>query len=422
MHLDKTQELGGKTHALVTLWDGEIDFLCEKTLKILNIGNRNTFFRNSPAFLDEPYSYAYDYTNGLLTLRIPEDISPNSFAVEYAGLENLFVFEGVDGFTVENLCFTGVTSKYVCEKPIVAGQANCMRGVGRLRHAAILAENTRHLTVRDCRFNAVGGNGVQSVNNSTALTVQNCVFKNIGMCGVTVGNPSYNWDDFKNHTRNTRIENNHFEHIGYAFPAAPCIYSGMVDSIKILHNTIKDCAYSAMSVGWGWVPVPYEPGEKFNVRDAEIAYNYIEDFMQILKDGGAIYVLGGNANHVSTPERFNRMHDNFAILSVPTRSGDDGKYGYYCDGASSNWDVRDSVVIGVAGMPIYSQHHPSALSFHNHFTNIYSTTEPGYDNTHVPERDVAIIDFHLVTEGGDALLAKYPEAQAIRDAAGAKLQ
>ena len=315
--LDTTKELGGKTHALVTLWEGEIDFFCEKCIKILNVGGRNTYFRNAPAFLSEPYSYAYDYQNGILHVLLPENILPSTFAMEYGTLETLISVEGLSNFTLENLVFSGVTSKYACENPIFAGQANSVRGVGRLRHAAVLAENTRLFTVKNCYFHSIGGNGVQSVNNSVGFTVENCIFKNIGMCGVTVGNPSYNWDEFKNHTFATRIENNRFEHIAHAFPAAPCIYSGMVDGIKILGNTIKDCAYSAMSIGWGWSPVPYELGEKFNVRDAEIAYNHIEDFMQILRDGGAIYVLGGNANKDTTPARFNRMHHNFALLNTP---------------------------------------------------------------------------------------------------------
>ena len=83
---------------------------------------------------------------------------------------------------------------YLCEKPYLAGQANTTRGVGRLRHAAILAENTRNMTVRGCSFTGIGGNGVQSVNNSVNFTVKDCIFKDVGMCGVTVGNPSYNWD------------------------------------------------------------------------------------------------------------------------------------------------------------------------------------------------------------------------------------
>ena len=139
--------------------------------------------------------------------------------------------------------------------------------------------------------------------------------------------------------------------------------------------------------------------------------------MRMLRDGGAIYVLGGNANQKTKPERFNRMHHNFALLDVLVKEG--AKYGYYCDGASSNWDVSESVVINVDGMPIFSQPHPEALTYHNHFSNIYSTTTR-HPSSHVPERDVVTKDYYLVKEGADALFEKYPEAIKIRENAGVK--
>ena len=420
--LNTTKELKGETHALVKLWEGEIDYFCEKTISILNIGDRVTMFRNSPAFLTEDYSYAYDYKNGRLYIKVPENTPVPQIAVEYPTTEVLISVEGLSNFTVEDLAFMGVTSKFVCENPYLAGQANTTRGVGRLRNAAILAENTRNMTVRGCSFTGIGGNGVQSVNNSTNFTVENCIFKNVGMCGVTVGNPSYNWDEPKNHTYSTHIINNYFEHIGYDFPAAPCIYIGMVDNLEILHNTIKGCAYSGMSVGWGWSTVHYELGEKFNVRDAEIAYNHIENFMDMLRDGGAIYVLGGNVNPKTTPRRFNRMHDNYAILENP---GKGEKYGYYCDGSSSNWDVSHSVMVNCA-RPLFSQytvHH--AFTNHNHIHDVYFTKVPNmvsYEPSHAPYRDTLLYDLHFVEGDLDALIEAFPVAKEIKDAAGCTIQ
>ena len=68
----------------------------------------------------------------------------------------------------------------------------------------------------------------------------------------------------------------------------------------------------------------------------------------------------------------------------------------------------------------FSQPHPLALSYHNTFRNIYSTT-PIHPSTHIPGRDVITENYVMVEEGVDALIEAYPEAQAIRDAAGSKL-
>ena len=113
--LNTTKELGGKTHALVKLWEGEADYFCQKVISILNIGDRVTMFRNSPAFLTEDYSYAYDYKNGILHIKVPADTPIPSIAVEYPTLETLIEIEGLENFTIEDLAFTGVTTKHVCE-------------------------------------------------------------------------------------------------------------------------------------------------------------------------------------------------------------------------------------------------------------------------------------------------------------------
>ena len=418
--LDTTKDLDGVPHALVKVWDGEMDFFCEKMAHHLNIGKRSVFFQNSPAFLTEPDTYAYDYQNGVLHLLLSQETldHPRGFAVEYANLETLIEIDHVDNVTIENLHFMGVTSKYICEHVMSAGQANNVRGVGRLRHAAVLADTVRNLTVRGCSFNGIGTNGVQVVNYSAGTVVENCVFKNVGMCGVTIGNPTWNWHIEQNRTYCARIVNNRFEHIAYDYPAAPAIYVAQVDGLKILHNTVDGCAYSAVSVGWNWNPVSWELGERINIRDAELAYNCFHNYMDVLKDGGAIYVLGSNCNRETVSERFNRMHHNYAYLDTLVKAY--GKYGYYCDGSASNWEVSDSVVINTDGMPIFSQPHPQALSYHNTFRNIYSTTQR-HVSTHVPERDVLTENYCLVEEGPEALFEKYPEAAKIRDEAGAPL-
>ena len=61
---------------------------------------------------------------------------------------------------------------------------------------------------------------------------------------------------------------------------------------------------------------------------------------------------------------------------------------------------------------------PGAFTYHNHFTRVYSTT-PYEKQIEAPERDVLFTDYFVVPEGEEVLFEKYPEAKAIRDAAGA---
>ncbi len=395
----------------------EMDHFCGDCHRILNIKNRETFLANSPALLTEPDTFAYDYKNGIIYL-LPKDADNlTGQFVQYPSAENFLYLEGLENFTLENIEFTGTTSKHLCRELYYSGQANNVKRAGRLPHAALIASNTRNLTVRGCAFTDLGGNGVLLVNSSRGATIKDCLFDNIGMSALSIGNPTSHWEEEKNRNFNIRIENNLFRHIAYEYPTALCIFVGMVDTLKILHNTIEGCAYSAMSIGWGWEPVKYTKGEFCNVRNAEIAYNYIHNYMDVLRDGGAIYVVGGNADPEIHAERFNCMHDNYARLDVRR---DGSKYGYYCDGATSNWEVRHSVIINCA-TPLYSQHHPLALSYHNHFFDNYSTTHHRKD-FHAPGRDVLFYDCHVVEEGEDALYEEYPVAKEIKAVAGCNLK
>ena len=417
--LTRTREENGKTYALVILKDGEMDTFCTTFARHLNIGKREMFFQNCPALL-ETNTFAYDYFGGKLYVNAANPEYMWCHALEYPALETLVEIEGIENFTVEGVAFSGTTCKYGCENVYRCGQANTIKNPmgGRLQIAAVLARNVRGLTVDGCSFRNLGTNAVQVVDKNVRTTVKNNRFFDVSMSGISIGNPTWNWEEEKNRTFCARVENNHLMHIGYEYPAAVAIYIGQVDGLKILHNTVSDCAYSAVSVGWNWNPVTYELGEKVNIRNAELAYNYFHNYMQLLKDGGAIYVLGSNCNHFSTSERFNRMHDNFAIVDSLVKKY--GKYGYYCDGSASNWEVSHSVVINTDGMPIFSQPHPQALSYHNTFREIYSNT-PRHVSTHVPARDILVDGYYLV-EGDPALLLEtYPEAVKIREAAGCTL-
>ena len=418
--LTKTRTVDGKTYALVILKDGEMEYLCKKFPRHLNIKGREMFFQNSPAYLEEN-TFAYDYFKGRLYINAENPKYMKYHAFEYPALESLVEIEGLENFTVEDVAFSGTTCKYGCDNVYLCDQANTVFRPGhnsRLEIAAILARNTRNFTVDRCSFRHLGTNGVQMVDKSVLPSVKNSRFHDISMSGILIGNPTSAWKNDWERTYAARIENNYLTHIGYEYPACVAIYISMADGLKILHNTVEDCAYTAISAGWNWRPGQLALGETVNIRDAEIAFNYLHNFMQLLKDGGAIYVLGGNCNQKLNADRFNCMHDNFALLDTLVRKY--GKYGYYCDGACSNWEVRDSVVLNVDGMPIFSQHHPRALSYHNTFRNIYSNT-PRNENTVVPSRDIVTVDYHLLEGTPDEMLAKYPETVKIRDAAGSDL-
>ena len=409
------------TYAFARVKDKELEVTAKGLNTYIDMKNRETYIINAPGLV-ELNTFAYDYTAGVLYLNPANPEYNWCHAMEYPACEALFELEGVKGVSFTGITFRGTTVGYPCKNRYFSGQANTLPGYGgvrsgRLAAAAILARDVRNITVSGCNFRDLGTNGVQVVDSSVGVKVIDSIFQNVSMCGVTIGNPTWEWGDPKNRTFRARVENCYFNHIAYDYPSAPAIYIAQVDGLKLLHNTVEDCGYSAVSVGWNWNTVSWELGEQVNIRGAELAYNYFHNYMQLLKDGGAIYVLGSNCNHESTSERFNCMHDNFALLDE--RKNEYGKYGYYCDGSASNWNVYHSVVLNTEQMPIFSQPHPQALSYHNHFTDIWSNTTP-HVSTHVPTRDIVRTNYVYDNITPEEYLEKYPEAKAIRDAAGCK--
>ncbi|MBO5754946.1 MAG: right-handed parallel beta-helix repeat-containing protein [Clostridia bacterium] len=410
--LSATKEVNGETYALVTFFE-EFDENFVKGVHIANnIGNRETFFTNNLAYLTEPDTFVYDWHTGTVYVVPDSEAEMRTRDLGYAHLSSFFVFKGMKNVTIEGLRFRGATSTYVCENSYCAGLSNNEKRAERLREAAILASDVKDFTVKNCNFRFLGSNGVQMCDNVVRGTVVDCQFEDIAMAGVSVGNFNRDWCDPKNRLFNIKIVNNSFKNIAYDYPNTACIFLGISDGSLISHNSIDGCGYSGIFVGHGWSPVRYEPGEYVNMRACEISYNKIHNFMDVCRDGAAIYATGGNATRDYT-ERFNSIHHNYAYLD---QSGHTDRRGYYLDGATSHWQVNDNVIDNCQ-LPLFTQYHvPAQYTYHCTVANLYSTTAVDAAN-HNPHNDV-ICENIVVEPSLEELFEKHPEAKAIAEGAG----
>lgn len=319
--------------------------------------------------------------------------------------------------TVKGLTFTGIGSRFICENGYCAEQANGEKHAsirGYLPHAAIATEHMRRFTLAGCTFREIGCNALQMKNGAINLRIYDNDFVNIGMSAVFIGGMATREHAPANVNISVRIENNLFRGIGYAYPAAVALLVGPADGLWIRHNTIEKTAYSAISVGSFVLPSDKLPGELTNLRDTDISYNRITDFMEVLRDGAAIYAMGQNASPTHGGY-FNFMHDNFCDRAV---MGNGTVRGYYLDGSSSNWEMYDNVVGGV-GLPLFSQFHvPSQFTHHNYLHDNYSTVPVDAGN-HAPWRDTVMERITYEKCSMDEMCEKYPVAGAIRARAGA---
>lgn len=416
--LTVTKEVNGEPYALVTFFE-EFDsqFVCG-IHRANNIGGRPTYFINNTAFLTKPNSFVYDWGTGTVYVIPPEGVMMERARFAYTDMSGYIELKGMRDVRIEGITFVGLTSPYAFLNSYFGMLSNCEFRAGKLRHAAIVTSDVRNVTVKDCSFLSLGANGVMLCDRAVKVTVENCVFKDVGMCGVDMGNyrVGNGWADASNQLFRLKVKNNYFEHIAYDYPSTACIFLDYCDGAEISHNTIKGCAYSGIATGDGYSKVHFALGESVNMRDIEISYNHILDFMDVGRDGGAIYVTGANCTEDYAP-RFNAIHHNYATLA---NSGHLDRRGYYLDGAASNWDVYDNVIDNCQ-LPLFTQYHvPSQYTHHNHVWNFYSTTPVDPEN-HKPYNDVLLTNCCVETAGLTALFEKYPEAKAIADGAGCTL-
>ena len=393
----------GKKHVLLKIKEDELYEYVKGVNRCLQPKNREFFFMNHIAFLTEN-SFCYDRHTGVLAYR-PEGELEGELSV--ARLDKLLSFVDMDGITLENLEFHGVSDQYICDHGFLSHQANIEKRLQKkVETAAVFMRDVRGLVAKNCKFYSMNTNGILMIGVCARICITDCHFEDIGMSAISIGDPIRVGQHPLVCGYDIVVDNNFLRRIGFDFPSAPAIDIFRVDGLSVCHNTIEYCAYSGISCGWEWGLQPYALGEMINIRDAEIAYNRISHHMQILNDGGAIYVVGSNSRKENR-RYINFMHDNFAYRDKPRRT----VRGYYLDGSSTNWRVYDNVTSGTH-RPLFAQFVvPEQYTWNNILENNYSTDEVHVEN-HAPERNTILGDvFYAPTL--DELFEKYPKSKEI---------
>jgi hypothetical protein len=156
-------------------------------------------------------------------------------------------------------------------------------------------------------FTHLGAAGLRLGDGSQRDTVQGDIFTDISGNGMELGGvddpePTAAVQD----TTGNQILDNHFYALPVEYHGGVAIDVGYAEQTLIAHNQIDDTAYTAISIGWGgWPDKVSQPATPNYSNNNTIADNLIEDPMQMLSDGGAIYTQGitgsslANGEHVT---------------------------------------------------------------------------------------------------------------------------
>ena len=352
---------------------------------------RHYFLQNALAFLNAENECYYDRALGKLYYYTEGDIAAHRY--EMASTARLFWLKNVDGVTFEGVTFTGTDDPRLSEFGHMGGQAaDESYRKDMLDAAAVYGRHCNNLTFRGCTFRDLACEGVSLRGRVEEFTVTGCTFRRIGATAVRSGSPSGSWGkDIGN--LNVTVTNNDFDQTGLIYYCAPTMFFASTKNADICYNTISNCPYSGIAMGWCWNPTSIPRKDRVNLDNIHINDNYIHSFMTEMCDGAAIYVLGSNAPK-EDHELFNFTERNCIVYTNRTANGNGNLCcGIYYDGASTNWHGRHNVIVqqslgadpsdaaleGYAELPLvyrnrlqarregsyyfYMQGHPSALAY-----------------------------------------------------------
>ena len=334
------------------------------------------YLTNAKELLDEPGEWYYDIRDHKLYYMPRADETSNvklqtsNFKLQTSNftvpvLETLVEFIGTAERPVRHITIKGVTFSHTTwmrpsEKghvPLQAGmyltEAYKLRPqidrpnnhkldnqgwLGRA-DAAVELRYTEDVNFTDCRFEHLGGSGLDYVTHCKGGTVSRCTFTDIAMNGYVCGSFSpeglethlpYQPTDFREVCTGQTVEQSTFYDVTNEDWGCVAICAGYVNGITIDHNTIHDVSYTGISLGWGW------NRDLVCMKDNKVHANLIYNYAQHMYDCAGIYTLG---NQPGTLISENVVRD----IAKPSYVHDPVHWFYlYTDEGSSNITIKDN--------------------------------------------------------------------------------
>ncbi len=344
---DVVYDSEGNEHVAVYLDLEEYDYY--RVHKTYSMKGRYVHVKSALDYVDSEGEYYYEEPTGKLYYYSKEGVSGKEFA--HATNDYMFWFDSVRNVTLSNLEITGVDNDNLSENHGcygLGGVGGANQGTGDyFDESAIRLENCFGLTILNCNFYDLGVRAIFGHGMIENIHIEGNEFTRLGAGAIHFGGAEREreWDYKRCYIEDVVITDNYLYDIAREYYADSAIWLHYGKDVKITFNTIEQCSYTAISVGWTFNTPSWTPGGRYHMYNVEIAYNYLTDFMHETGDGGAIYVTGGNAPKDNT-DYFNFIHHNYVLMSNGTGNGlGHMLVGIYFDGSTSNWKCSENVVV-----------------------------------------------------------------------------
>ncbi len=357
------------------------------------------FLENAAEFLDVPYEWVFDRKEKKFTLLLPENDTPDKHEIYIPVAEALIVIKGTESQFVSNIHFEDIDFQYCrweipdqgyCGIQACHFDARPDRKGWKVVPAAVNAEFAENINFRNCSFRNLGGTGLLFGSGCKNCQVENSVFEDISGNGIMVGEgqdrqingqPWWKLAPEQAATRN-KIENCTVTSCGAQYFGAVGIWCGLTAETVIRNNKVYNLPYSGISVGWMWSPEPTP------CRANIIEGNHIHHIMQILSDGGGIYMLGLQPG---SKIRNNHIHD------VHINAGRAESNGMFLDEGITDVIVENNLVYNIAKSPLRFHKATKNLVKNNYFFCTHGNPPIRYNST--KEEDILKVDNKIYEEG-----------------------
>lgn len=185
-----------------------------------------------------------------------------------------------------------------------------------------------HIVIKYSEFTHLGGMGISVLTGSAYDDVVDCRFSDISGSSAVIGETTLAYRDavaadLGNTVHDISFARNRVTDVATEYHDNVGVFGGYVQQLTVAANEISNLPYTGISVGWGWRPGPFPLGHN------NISGNYVHEVMQVLADGGSVYVLGGQPH--------SSIHSNCIIGSLGS--------GVFLDNGSEGQTVSDNIVI-----------------------------------------------------------------------------
>ncbi|MEV7908504.1 right-handed parallel beta-helix repeat-containing protein, partial [Streptomyces anulatus] len=177
--------------------------------------------------------------------------------------------------------------------------------------ACVVLKDASDVRVEDCRFTRLGATGL-GVSGGADITVRGCDFDTLSAGALVVDG-----------SHSTLVEDNWINRVGLEFSGSPGIALTGTTGCTVAHNHVADVPHCGIVAG---------PG-----RGTRILRNLTTDTMQVLADGGGVYLAGAQGD----------SHDSGAVIrgNVIEDTRTPYNFGLYTDYGAAWVTVEENVVV-----------------------------------------------------------------------------